>query len=268
MKTIRSRDNDYVKHLIALAHSSRERKKSGHTILDGAHLVQAYLASCRAPLSIAIRESALQTADANAILSLTTAATVVHVLADVLMDEASSLESPANIMALIDTPQASPIPADAGAVIVLDGVQDPGNVGSVLRSAAAMGVRHALLGKGTAFAWSPKVIRAGQGAHFVLNIVEGLDIATWMLGYRGQTLALVPAQAKARTLHTLDLVCATALLVGNEGAGLSHEVIERAGSLATIPMTGQMESLNAAACAAMAMYEMQRQRLLAQATPS
>lgn len=270
MKTIRSRDNDYAKHLIALAHSSRERKKSGHTILDGAHLVEAYIAAGGTPLSIAIRESALHGADASAIISRVSTATDIHLLADALMDEASSLESAASIMALINTPISSAIPANADCVVALDGVQDPGNVGSILRSAAAMGVQHALLGKGTAFAWSPKVIRAGQGAHFVLNIVEGLDLLDWMTNFNGQTLALVPSQTQTQThaLHTLDLKRATALLIGSEGAGLSSAVINRASVLANIPMRGKIESLNAAACAAMALYEMQRQRLQANTVSS
>jgi RNA methyltransferase, TrmH family len=264
MKTIHSRDNAFAKHLIALAHSSRERKKSGHTVLDGAHLVDAYVASpfaANANFSVAIRESAIDSPDAISLLKKLDANTAnINLLADALMDEASALDSPASIMAVIDTPPSQPIPADARAVIVCDAVQDPGNVGSILRSAAAFGFTHAFLGAGTAFAWSPKVLRAGQGAHFAVNIVEGGDVAAWLETYRGNTIALVPNKNAATPLAQIDLNAAVAILVGSEGAGLSEDIINAATTRATIPMSGKMESLNAAACAGIAMYEWQRQQ--------
>jgi TrmH family RNA methyltransferase len=146
---------------------------------------------------------------------------------------------------------------------VLEDVQDPGNVGSMLRTAAAAGVREIVLSKTTAFAWSPKVLRAAQGAHFVLNIVEGADVVEFLRGYRGQSLALVPRLADgsaAQSLYASDLKRPTAFLIGNEGAGLSLDVLQIATRRITIPMPGKVESLNAAACAAVALFEMARQR--------
>ena len=261
MKTIRSRENAFVRHLIGLAHSSRERKKSGHSVLDGAHLVTAFIASGRMPLALAIRESALDSDDAVALLKKIEGRNVdVNVLADALINEASALHSPAAIMAIADTPVSHAIPADADAVIVLDNVQDPGNVGAILRSAAAFGVRHALLGHGTAFAWSPKVLRAGQGAHFSVNIVEGIDIRQFLGTFNGNTLAMLPAQVGVTPIVQVDMTRPLAILIGSEGAGLADDIIALASHKVTIPMAAGTESLNAAVCAAIAMYEMQRQR--------
>ncbi len=261
MKTVHSRDNPFARHLIALAHSSRERKKSGHTVLDGAHLVDAFIASGRVPLAVAIRESAAGSDDARVLINKIAGRTVdITILADVLIDEASALDSPASIMAIVDTPSAQPIPVDADVVIVLDNVQDPGNVGTILRSAAAFGVHHAVLGKGTAFAWSPKVLRAGQGAHFAINIVEGVDVVKFLGVFGGDSFALVPSQLGATSIMNANFSGPVAMLIGSEGSGLAPNVIAAASHRVTIPMPGETESLNAAVCAAIAMYEMRRQR--------
>ena len=269
MKVITSRENPFVKQLIALAHSSRERKKVRLTVLDGIHLVRAYTDALGAVHALAVAESALNEPEVRALISRHDE-WHINVLAEPLMAQASSLDSPANVLALVATPDASPTPSNASAVLVLEDVQDPGNVGSMLRSAAAAGVREVVLSNTCAFAWSPKVLRAGQGAHFVLNINEGVDLVLWLKTFQGQALALVPkASATATTtpsttalmtLYKCDLQQSTALLIGNEGSGLSPELIDAASIKATIPMPGQMESLNAAACAAIALFEMVRQR--------
>ncbi len=259
MKTIQSRDNAYVKQLIALAHSSRERRKSGLTVLDGIHLVRAYVDAQGQPHSIAVAESAMARDEVASIL-VNTPPDIVHVLADKLMVEASGLDSPSFAMAMVHTPEARPVPTDA-TVLVLEDVQDPGNVGSMLRSAAAAGTTEIMLSKTTAFAWSPKVLRAAQGAHFLLNIVEGADVVAFIRDYRGQSLALVPRGAGVGQLYDADLKGPTAILIGNEGSGLSRALIAAATHRVSIPMPGKVESLNAAAAGAICLFEMARQRL-------
>ena len=258
MKIIRSRDNAFVKQLVGLAHSSRERRKAGLTVLDGIHLVRAYVDAQGAPHAMAVAESALARTEVADLLSRRSIATV-NVLADKLMAEASILDSPAFVMAMVVTPGATPIPPDA-TVLVLEDVQDPGNVGSMLRSAAAAGIRQILLSATTAFAWSPKVLRAAQGAHFLLNIVEGEDVVAFAQRYAGRSLALVPRGIGVGQLYDVDMTGPTAILIGNEGAGLSPELIAAATLRVSIPMPGRVESLNAAAAGAICMFEMTRQR--------
>ncbi len=259
MKAITSRENPFVKQLIALAHSSRERKRAKLTVLDGIHLVRAYTDALGAVHALAVAESALDEPEVKALMARHDDRHI-NVLAEPLMAQASSLDSPANVLALVATPNASPTPSNASAVLVLEDVQDPGNVGSMLRSAAAAGVREVVLSKTCAFAWSPKVLRAGQGAHFVLNINEGVDVVSWVRAFQGQALALVPKASMI--LFECDLKQPTALLIGNEGSGLSPELIDATSTTIAIPMPGQMESLNAAACAAIVLFEMVRQRNL------
>lgn len=266
MKTIRSRDNAFVKQLIGLAHSSRERKKAGLTVLDGLHLVRAYVEACGMPRAVVVAESALANHEVAIFLAeLQAQNATINVLSDALVAEASSLESPAAVLAEVATPAPRATAIDADAVLVLDDVQDPGNVGSMLRSAAAAGVKEVVLSKTSAFAWSPKVLRAAQGAHFLLNIAEGADVVEFIQRFRGQSLALVPRASRvagrpATMIYDCDLKPPTAWLIGNEGAGLSEAVLRAAAMGVTIPMPGRVESLNAAATAAIALFEMTRQR--------
>ena len=259
MNVIRSRDNTFVKQLIALAHSSRERKKSSLTVLDGIHLVRAYVDAIGEPVAVATSESAQSRVEVLALLARCGKAHK-NLLADTLMASASTLDSPAFMMAIVPTPVARAIADDADAVLALEDVQDPGNVGSMLRSAAAAGVRHVALSKTCAFAWAPKVLRAAQGAHFSLNIAEGVDLAEFIQRFHGQSLALVAQATNAKPLHAINLTIPTLFLIGNEGAGLSAEVELAATARVTIPMPGKIESLNAAAAGAICLFELVRQR--------
>jgi TrmH family RNA methyltransferase len=181
------------------------------------------------------------------------------------MAAASSLDSPAFVMAIVPTPEAQDIPDHADLVLALEDVQDPGNVGSMLRSAAAAGVKHIALSSTSAFAWSPKVLRAAQGAHFSLNISEGVDLVEFIKRFQGHSLALAPAGKNTISLFETDLCKSTVILIGNEGAGLSVEVMSAATQLVTIPMPGKIESLNAAAAGAICLFELVRQRRAAAA---
>ncbi|MBL8521913.1 MAG: RNA methyltransferase [Betaproteobacteria bacterium] len=258
MKALRSRDNPVVRQLTALAHSARERKKAGLTVLDGVHLVDAYRHARGAPRQVAIAESAIQRDDVRAVLQGLDDRTLVS-LPDAFFRDISSLDTPSHVVALVETPVAKPVPVDA-TVLVLEDVQDPGNVGSLLRSAAAAGVTEVLTSRATAFCWSPKVLRAAQGAHFSLNIVEGADPVAWLATYAGRSLALVAQAQGVASLYASNLNGPVAFLLGNEGAGLSEALRRAATAQATLPMPGRIESLNVAAAGAICLFEMVRQR--------
>jgi TrmH family RNA methyltransferase len=177
---------------------------------------------------------------------------------DALFKSLSTVESPTGVLAMVRTPEGKGVPADASLVLLLDDIQDPGNVGTLLRSAAAAGAGHVLLSAHCAFAWSPKVLRAAMGAHFALNVVEGADLAGFVELYEGASVAL--AAGGATSLYDLDMTKPVAILVGNEGAGLSPALLEAATVQARIPMPGAVESLNAATAGSLALFEAVRQR--------
>jgi TrmH family RNA methyltransferase len=259
MKSISSRDNAAYKAMKRLVSSASERRKSGLSVIDGAHLLGAFLDSGGRPEEIVVNRAALERAEVNRLLERSAPARVT-LLADPLYDSLSTVESPTGVLACVRTPASRPAPPDARLALLLEEIQDPGNVGTLLRSAAAAGADHVLLSAGCAFAWSPKVLRAAMGAHFALNVVEGADLPAYVRAFRGASVAL-DARGE-RSLYELDLKRGVALLVGNEGAGLSPELRDAAGVRARIPISPRMESLNAAAAGTVALFEVARQRAL------
>jgi TrmH family RNA methyltransferase len=140
--------------------------------------------------------------------------------------------------------------------VFLEGIQDAGNVGAILRSAAAFRIKDAVLGRGCADAWSPKVLRAGMGAHFSMHIGESADLAAEIARFGGKTACTVPRGGKL--LAEADLSGRIGWIFGAEGQGVSEALAGRADLRVAIPMPGGMESLNVAAAAAICFYELSR----------
>ena len=179
------------------------------------------------------------------------------VVPDGLWAELSRLEAPAPLGLAVDWPRPGRAPAGRRTV-VLDRLQDPGNVGTILRSAAAFGFAQVVALKGTAALWSPKVLRAGMGAHFALSLVEGLE-ATALDALAVPLLATSSHAAEA--IHRAALPWPCAWVFGHEGQGLSATVQSRCAQTLRVPQPGGEESLNVAAAAAVCLYESVRRRL-------
>jgi TrmH family RNA methyltransferase len=252
---ITSRDNPLFKRLKKLADSSRERRETHRTLLDGVHLIEAYLDAGAQPITLL--HAASCSPEVWRPLSSRCADAKVVALADNLFAELSPVDTPTGIIAEAAWLEAPP-PENIPLVLLLEDIQDPGNLGSLLRSAAAAGATLAVLSKGCADAWSPKCLRGGQGAQFVLPVGLRVDLPAWIrsAGIPVWALALGGEQG----VFDLDLSGPAGILVGNEGAGLSVEILEAATARVRIPMPGGVESLNAAAAAAIALFEAVRQR--------
>lgn len=257
MKSVNSRDNPAYKAMHRLVSKSSERKASGMSVLDGAHLVAAFLDSGRAPEAVMVNRAGAEDAEIIDLVRRSAPAPVMQ-LSDALFKSLSTVDSPTGIIASVLTPPSRAVPADATLVLVLEDIQDPGNVGTLLRSAAAAGAGHVLLSPRCAFAWSPKVLRAAMGAHFALNILEGADLREFIGRYKGTVIALMGREGAS--LYDLDLRGPCAFVVGNEGAGISAEVAGSAKVRASIPTSGRVESLNAGVAGSVALFECMRQR--------
>jgi TrmH family RNA methyltransferase len=255
MKLIQSRDNPFFKDLVKLAGSARQRGKAGQTLLDGTHLLAAYLDSGKLPLHILLNGAALKDDEVEALLKRAASVPMTQ-LDDRLFAELTELKTPTGILALIEVVQ--PQPADSRFALLLEDIQDPGNLGSMLRSAAAAGCDAVYLSKGCADAWSPRVLRAAMGGHFALEIHEAADLLSVAAILPGTVFA-ASLQADAG-LYDCDLSGDIAFAVGNEGAGLSQALQAVASRRFTIPMPGRVESLNAAAATAVCLFEAVRQR--------
>ena len=258
MQHVTSRQNPRLREAARLIASARERRKSGRCVLEGEHLVAVYAQRHGAPETLLVTTEALARPGTRSLAERFDQRTLI--VGEKLLSELAVL--PADIGVLAVVPVVRPGAAgQADFCLLLEDVQDPGNVGSILRTAAAAGVPQVLLSRHCAFAWSPKVLRAGQGAHFHLAIHEDVDLAAWSRAYRacgGDVVATVAAGGD--DLYALSLAGRVAIAIGNEGAGLSPELCATATRRVTIPMPGGMESLNAAAAAAVCVFEVVRQR--------
>ena len=248
---ITSRDNALLVRLRRLAQDGALYRRLGQIWVEGDHLCRALRARGKAPAMAVISEEAWGQPGLNELAGW---AEKVVVVPGPLFAGFSGLGSPADIGFVIDLPAPPAIAADLPTV-VLDRVQDPGNVGSILRSAAAFGVRQVLALAGTAALWSPKVLRAGMGAHFTLGLHEGLD-DTALQALHVPLLATSSHAGVFLPQAPLSWPCAWVL--GHEGQGVSAALLARCALQVRIPQPGGEESLNVAAAAAVCLYESQR----------
>ena len=259
MKPISSRENPLYKELKQLATSSQARRKAGRTLLDGVHLCEAYLLHLGLPQLCVVGQGAMAHPEVLAIVAQCDGGgTQCIVLPDALYHALSQVENGISLMFVIETPQRSNPDAISTSAVLLDNVQDPGNLGSILRSAAAAGITTVFCSPGTAFSWSPKVLRAGMGAHFLLRIVENVDLAEVVS--KATIPVLATSSHATHQLYDVDLTQPVAWLFGHEGQGVADELLALATHHISIPHHGAMESLNVAASAAVCFFEQVRQQ--------
>src|SRR6476661_846700 len=214
MPRISSSDNPRLKEAARLIASSRERRKSGRCVLEGEHLVDVYCRRYGPPESLLVAETAVESPSVRALLARVPPARTL-IVAESAWAELAQLPAAVGLLAVV----AAPVPGVERAAdfcLLLDGVQDPGNVGSMLRSAAAAGVAQVFMSPHCAFAWSPNVLRAGPGAHYHVAKVA----------------------SQGTSVHEADLTGPGAIAIGNEGAGLSDDVGAAARLRVTIPVPG------------------------------
>mgnify|MGYP005841640725 CR=1 FL=1 len=244
---VKSRDNALLARVRRLTHDPTAYRRLGAVWLEGDHLCRALLARGLVPAQAVVAESAWAR---PAVAELARAAGRVAIVPDALFRGVSGLDSPAAIGFLIERP-APPALQPGVPTVVLDRVQDAGNVGSVLRSAAAFGFGQVVALGGTAGLWSPKVLRAGMGAHFALRLVEGALPAD--VDGLGVPL-LVTSSHGGQALPRARVPWPCAWVFGHEGQGVQLALVERASLVLRIPQPGGEESLNVAAAAAICLY--------------
>ena len=253
--SLSAHDNPLLVKLRKLARDPAAYRKLGALWIEGEHLCSALRQRGWRPTQAVLAESAFVQ---PTLRSLAHWAPRVVVVPDALFAGFSALESPARLGFVLACPAAPQLMPEVASV-VLDRVQDAGNVGSILRSAAAFGVGQVLALQGTAALWSPKVLRAGMGAHFGLQLIEGLqldDLAALRVPLVGTALdtdAVLPSA-------TLPQPCAWVL--GHEGQGMAPALRARCAQVLRIPQPGGEESLNVAAAAAVCLYESLRRGLV------
>jgi TrmH family RNA methyltransferase len=255
---ITSRDNPLLKELRKLSSESTAYRKTGRVWLEGDHLCSAALARGIKPGIAVFSESFMPIAGvfaaSAAIKNIVNNNYKTVVISDKLWQDISGLESPAKMGFVVDLPSSVQIAPDA-ATVILDRVQDAGNVGSILRSAAAFGFKQVIALTGTAALWSPKVLRAGMGAHFGLQLVESAGLADLST----LTVPLVVTSSHQgdflqNFMQNKQLPHPCAWVMGHEGQGVRTELLEKAAVSVRIGQPGGDESLNVAAAAAICLH--------------
>jgi TrmH family RNA methyltransferase len=262
MKSITSRDNPAVKQLVRLSTSSRHRRAARRLVLDGVHVIQAYrdafgLDGCQ----LVFRAESLGAPEIGAWAEVSTGMTTL-VLPGSLFALCTPVETPTGILAVAPWPELTwPAASGSGFLVLVDGVQDPGNLGAILRSAAAAGSIGALLSVECADPWSPRSLRGGMGAQFVLPVREGCDLPAEAERLGGPVFAADAGGGVG--LFDLELPERCGFVVGAEGRGVDAKLLARSDAHVRIPMAAGVESLNVAAAATLLFYEWMRRGLRA-----
>lgn len=262
--TITSAQNPRIKQLKRLYKSSKERQEANLYIAEGAHLSQSYLASGHTPMWHIYAVSAQKNQEiATIIKELSVTSSEESVVSDSIFESISSMHASVGICVVFKRSEPARValtPLTANAVLLED-IQDPGNMGTILRTAAAVGIRNILLSPQCASPWSPKALRAGMGAQFSLDIFENVDLKEVLQQTTITSIATV-LQENSVSLYKMDLDQPIAWVFGSEGQGMSESLASRTKYNVMIPQEhSTIESLNVAAAATVCLYEQYRQKI-------
>lgn len=249
-KLIESKSNFFYKKLKKIYSNSSFRKNQNQTILDGLHLIQSF---CQYGDPIAIvKDSSVTSSEIENLSS--TFKCPSYVLSHELFLELSDLKSSTGILALINIPNSN-VARSNGLILLLDEIQDPGNLGSIIRTAKATNVNAIVMSKTCADLWSPKTLRGSQGVQFSLQCsVQNLN--EWIQSYNHDVMALTMG---GESLYSKTLNSNMAILIGNEGRGISNSLLKNTIDTISLPMHKEVESINVGAAASVFMYEYFRQ---------
>jgi RNA methyltransferase, TrmH family len=258
-RIVQSRQNARVKELRAgFAHSSKT--EHGHIAIEGEHLLLEALAARLSIPAIFIRTGSEHLLDR---FSLPGSVDILSLSPDIF-SSAVRTESPQGIAALVEPPGftldsifAAPHPP---LIVIAAGLQDPGNLGTLIRSAEAFGATGLITLPGTASPWNQKTLRASAGSVFRLPVVEAREDEVFPALTTRQIAAVAAVAAEGESITAHDLIRPTALILGNEGSGIPQQILRGVTARVTIPTPGSVESLNAAIAGSILLYEASRQR--------
>lgn len=254
---ITSNQNPKVKLIRALLGRSKERREAGAFVVEGVRLVEEAVNS-HWKIRFALFDETLSERGRLQVEGLTSNGVEVEEVSASVMKSLSETETPQGILAVVEWTQL-PLPKLPTFILIPDQIRDPGNLGTLLRTAAAAGVQAVILPPDTTDAFAPKVVRSGMGAHFRLPILSmGWDELEKMLKVEGVKVFI--ADMNGRSCWETDLRQPVALVVGSEAEGASESARKLADGKISIPMAGDVESLNAGVAGSVLMFEVMRQR--------
>ena len=254
---IESKENNQIKYVVKLATDSKFRKASQQSVIYGYHLIEE-AAKHHLLAKLYINESKLSIYE-ELIAKYDLSDKIILVI-DKVMDKMNLLDSAIDCVAIINISQCELLVSHDESYILLENIQDPGNLGTIFRVARAGGINNVILSPGSVDPYNPKVLRASQGIQFGLNIFTDIELEQFISVYQGQVLAMIPDANTS--IYTVNFSLPTAIVLGNEGNGLSQKLKSMLTNHVSIPMCGDAESLNLAMAATVAVFEMSRQRII------
>ncbi len=258
MKKISSSQNPLVKKLVQLSNKQSFRNKQGLTIIEGVHLVSEWLKTFGSPEICVVSSSSKSFEVEQVIRKCEELGVEIVVIEPNIYTKISPVIEGVGILFVVKISTFQDIDFQKD-TIFLEKIQDPGNLGTILRSAVGFGVEQIICSKGTVSAWSPKVLRSGMGAHFKLKIFENQDLN--LLINKMQVPVFATSLRARKSIYDEDFTIKTAWIFGNEGSGVSSELLSKIENQVMIPQVGEIESLNVAMAATVCLAEQSRQRL-------
>ena len=250
MESISSPKNEKIKELVKLQ-TAKGRKKAGMYLLEGEHLVEEAIKERAQIKLIVVTSNRLE--DYKNLLAQTDVQ--VLVVSQDVFHKLSMTETTQGILAVVEIVKQEILP-NKGRFIVLDAVQDPGNLGTIVRTADAAGFDAVVIGTGTVDLYNDKVLRSMQGSHFHIPVFQAnLQEYLPILKEKGVQVAVTALHRNSKDYSVLQGAIDVAIVVGNEGQGVSEDVIDLADVVVTIPMFGKAESLNVSIATALLMYK-------------
>lgn len=262
MQTITSKDNELIKHIRKLK-DKKYRDESNEYVVEGVKLVEEAVKENAKIKQIIVCEDTTRTYEIPTHIMLEIAKYECISVSDKIFNIITQVTNPQGIMAIIEkNAQNAKIDYTQDIIVVLDDVQDPGNLGTILRTVDSIGLNQIIVSKGTADAFNSKVVRSTMGAIFRINIIQSDDLVATIKEIKKHKFKVI-----ATSLQTNDSIYdiaykKSAIIIGNEANGVSQEVMETADKKVKIPMLGKTESLNAAVATGVMLYEYVRQKLM------
>ena len=248
---ITSKDNEIIKNIKKL----KEKKYRLDTyIVEGIKMVKEAISENQEIELIAIREDFKIDFDTKKIKIVT--------ISNKIFNDISDVKTPQGILAVIKKNQNNQIETNSDYILALDSLQDPGNMGTIIRTADSANINQIIINKTTVDPYSPKVIRSTMGAIYRTNIIEVEDLKTTLKEIQSKGFQIITTDLKAtQSIYDINYNNKTVVVIGNEANGVSQEILQTADKKVIIPMLGKTESLNASIAASIMIYEYVRQKI-------
>jgi len=260
MQVISSKDNDLIKHIKKLK-DKKYRDENNEYIIEGVKLLEEAVSENVKIKKIIVCENTTNTYEIPTNIRLEIAKSECIYVTEKIFNSITQVTKPQGIMAIIEKPEANEIDFSQDIIIVLDGVQDPGNLGTILRTIDSIGLNQVIVSKETVDSFNPKVVRSTMGAIFRIKIIEVENLQETIKNIRKHHFKLVVTSLQTEdSIYDIEFD-KKIIVIGNESNGVSKEIQEMADEKAKIPMLGRTESLNASVAAGIVMYEYVRQKI-------